>query len=85
MNIHDWLTEWNDEALLADGFDDAIIGIGQRCGSDPVVVYDTDKIISMLIEKGMDESEAQEYFDFNILGSYVGPGTPMYITKFKEE
>ena len=29
------------DALIVDGFDDAIIGIAERYGMNPVVLYDT--------------------------------------------
>jgi len=76
----EWIEEFNPEALLADGFDDAIIGICERFGNDPVVAYDKDKCINILVQRdGMSYEEAVEYFDFNVLGAYVGKGTPVYI------
>jgi hypothetical protein len=70
------------EILLADGFDDCVIGVVERCGCDPYLVYDTQKIIQKLIAESdgeMDYHDAQEYFDFNIGGAWVGDGTPGYI------
>jgi len=61
--------------LFADGFDEAIIGVEERAG---VVAYDIDKIIEILMRE-MTEDEAVEYFEFNILGAYVGEKTPVYI------
>jgi len=65
--------------LFADGFDEAIIGVEERAG---VVAYDIDKIIEIL-SRDMTEDEAIEYFDFNIIGAYVGERTPIYINKFR--
>ncbi len=65
--------------LTADGFDDAIIGIGERCGQTPLVVYSVEKAIGILMNQGMNYEEAQEYFDFNVLGSWMGEGTPMWV------
>jgi len=68
--------------LLATGFDDAIIGIGSRCGQPDVVVYDTGKIIDTLMQRdGMEEDEAWEHFDFNIQGAWVGDNTPMFVRR----
>jgi hypothetical protein len=61
--------------LFADGFDEAIIGVEERAG---VVAYDIDKIIEILMRE-MTEDEAVEYFEFNILGAYMGEKTPVYI------
>jgi hypothetical protein len=47
--------------LFADGFDDAIIGVAERIGMEPVVAYDTNKIIEIL-SRDMTEDEAVEYF-----------------------
>lgn len=66
--------------IRACGLDDAIIGVGQRCGDVNVIVYDSQKIVDILVERdGMDREEAWEYFEFNILGAYVGESTPMYL------
>lgn len=65
--------------LFADGFDDAIIGIAERAGMEPVVAYDIHKIIEILA-RTMPEDEAVEYFEFNILGAYMGERTPVFIS-----
>ena len=73
-----------DDLLLADGFDDAIIGICERAGSNNVVAYDTDECIRILMEMNeWDREEAIENFDFNVKGSYVGEGTPVFISKIE--
>tara|TARA_R110002020_G_scaffold7161_3_gene30309 strand:+ start:4126 stop:4386 length:261 start_codon:yes stop_codon:yes gene_type:complete len=66
-------------ALFADGYDDAIIGV--ELDYEPRVVYDQNKIIDILMADGMTDEEAQEFFDFNIAGSYVGQQTPIYVQK----
>ena len=71
--------------FLADGFGDAIIGVGERSGSDNVVVYDADHCLKILVGDGMTYDEAQEYFSFNTLGAYVGEGTPMFVWKMTEQ
>jgi len=53
--------------LKADGFDEAIIGIGQRCGQPDLIAYDYDKCIEIL-ERDMTYDEAIEYFEFNVVG-----------------
>jgi hypothetical protein len=78
-------TERNVKMLLADGFDDAIIGVATRCGEEPVVCYDRRHCIEILMQQGMNEEEAEEYFSFNTEGAWVGPQTPMYIEKMTRE
>ena len=64
MDIREQIAEFNSEILFCDGFDEAIIGVAERIGNNPIVAYDTEKIIEILVEKdGMSYEEALEYFD----------------------
>jgi hypothetical protein len=66
----------DDMPLKADGFDEAIIGMSLNNLS---LIYDHEKIITILmVRDGMTREEAYEFFDFNILGAYVGDRTPIY-------
>ena len=80
MNIRKEITEkYPDETFLfADGFDDAIIGIGSKF----LVCYDQDKCIEIL-SKDMTHEEAGEYFWYNVEGSHMGEKTPRFIKRFK--
>lgn len=73
--------EWDTELLfLSDAeFDEAIIGVAERIGQGPVVAYDTTKLVEIL-SRSMSVDEAYEFFDYNILGAYVGDKTPLFIT-----
>lgn len=76
------ISDMNPEAIIYDGYDDAIIGMGSRINLGPVVAYDVDKIIDILVNRdGMTYEEAMEYFDFNIIGGWLGEFTPIFITK----
>jgi hypothetical protein len=79
MDIIDFIGETNPEALLLDGFDDAIIGIAQRINLGPVVAYDVEKILHILCKDGMTYEEALEYYNFNILGAWMGEFTPIFV------
>ena len=82
----EWIEIFNEEALTADGFDDAIIGIGERCGQPSLVAYDRDKCIQVLMDRdGMDYEEAVEFFDFNVAGAWMGENTPIFITRWEEQ
>lgn len=50
-----------------------------------ILCYSVDKVISKLISQGMTHEEAEEYFDFNQLGAYVGEYTPCFIIETEEE
>ena len=72
--------------LKADGFDKAVIGIGQRCGAKDIIVYDALKCINILVERdGMIFEEAREFFEFNSLGAWVGEETPMFVWNYNIE
>ena len=81
MNIRKWLAEVDEELLCADGLDDAILGVCERAGSSNVVAYDAVKCVDILMDSnGWDWDEASEYFDFNVVGAYMGDRTPVFIT-----
>ena len=69
--------------LLADGYDSAIIGYAINPVSQKnVVVYDVERILKILFERDeMSIEQAEEFFNFNIVGSYVGEQTPIYVYK----
>ena len=81
------LTEKVTEALdeesivLADGFADAFLGIGRQFDR-PIAVYSRRKCIEILMHT-MDEEDAEEYFEYNIAGSWVGESTPIYLEELE--
>ncbi len=77
------ILEEND-CLIADGFDDAIIGTCQRDG-EVIVVYDIDKCIDSLLRDGMDYQEAKDFFYYNTINCYVGEKTPIFIDTYNNE
>ena len=78
-----WESIESNELMTMDGYDDCIVGIGYRYGSEPYVVYDTNKIIDKLMKDGMSYHEATEFHEFNQSCAYVGPNTPGFIELFK--
>lgn len=66
-----------EEFLKADGFDNAIIGVDE---SSMRLIYSVQKCLDTLVEGGMAEEEAEEYFEYNVRGSYVGEKTPIWCT-----
>jgi len=92
-NLREWILERNENAMLADGFEDAIIGMAHVWRPDPpgqkramVVVYDADKCIDILMERdGMTEDGAIEYFDFNVIGGYSSANQPVYFWRYDKE
>ena len=76
--------------VLADGFDEALIGFGTRFNA-PVAIYNYDACLAKIEretregceEKAHDECdhwiEAEEYMSHNVTGAYVGDSTPIYV------
>ncbi len=83
MKKFERIIEWYpDEVFLsADGFDNALIGIAyDKIKGVHVLIYSRMKCIEILIERdGMSEDEAEEYFDYNVEGAYVGEKTPIFV------
>jgi len=72
----------NEELLMIDGFDEAIIGVCMTWHGDMMVeriVYNGNIIRDILVKEGAEEEEAQEYIDFNIIGAYMGDSTPVVV------
>jgi hypothetical protein len=68
-----------EEFLLADGFEDAFLGVAYGKMREPVACYDRKKCISILMSGGMSEEEAEEFFGFNTEDAWVGEKTPVFI------
>jgi len=66
------------EVILLDGFNDAILGLTRLSEGGVVVAYSVSKIIASLMDD-LSYEEAREHFEFNIIGSYLGPKTPVYV------
>ena len=87
------LIEQYDDLIFWDNLDEAIIGVAERINLS-VVAYDTGKILEILMrdmevdDSDLEEGEtresiqyqmALEYYEFNILGAWVGDYTPVHI------
>lgn len=82
----DFISTFNEQALLADGFEDAFLGMSEVFGRPSLATYDKDKCIEILMTRdSMTEEEAMEYFDFNVSGSWVGDSTPIYLTLWNKD
>lgn len=77
LELHELMQE-NPDMLLADGFEEAFIGVCRRFGQPPLAAYDRAKCISILA-RVMTEEEAEEFFDFNVIGAWMGEHTPVFL------
>ena len=53
-----------EDCLKLDGLNEAIVGVT----SQGYLVYDYEKIIEVFMKQGMENDEAIEFFDYNVLG-----------------
>ena len=68
-----------DDILLADGLENALLGIIEGPHHHPVACYDINKCIDIFIKDGLSHEEAIEHLNFNVLGSYMGRFTPVFL------
>ena len=59
-------------------FDEAILGVADRFGMPSVVAYDRSRVID-IIARDMPREDAEEFFEFNTIGAWVGDTTPVFI------
>jgi hypothetical protein len=65
---------YDEDFLIADGFDDAVIGVEINLMR---LIYSVSKCIEILQEH-MTEEDAIEYFEYNVSSAYVGEQTPIW-------
>ena len=74
----EYVNENAEGAVLLTGFDNCIIGVVEEFGNGNRVLYSKEKIIQKLMED-INEEEAYEYFDYNILGGSFGEQNPVFL------
>jgi hypothetical protein len=85
------INEYAEGAVLLDGLEDAIIGIVEDFGSPGrKILYSKPRILHILQERDlMTYGEAEEFYDYNILGLYAGEQNAVFldleITPIKKE
>jgi hypothetical protein len=83
------------QQVMFDDLDDAIIGIARQQTKAPLVVYDQERIVRILTERGDDrerdedeqtaEDEAWDHFSFNIQGTWAGEFTPLILERLPHD
>lgn len=69
----------DEEIIFFYGFEDAFLGFTQA-NDVWVTVYDADKCVKILMDSdGMEEEDAVEYFQYNVLGTRLGERTPLFL------
>jgi len=78
---HKDLGQQYDGVMIIDGANSALVGVGQRCGQPPIAIYSYDALVAHFVADGMDEGEAMEWIEYNIVGAWLGEGTPIVLVK----
>jgi len=74
------LDEYAEGAVLLDGLEPAIIGVVEEFGNGRRMLYSKPMIINILCTRDeMTEEEAEEFFNFNILGLYAGEQNAVFL------
>ena len=66
--------------VLCDGMEYAFLGLANQFSKPPIAVYDRERCIELLA-RDMTYEEAVEYFEYNVIGAWVGEQTPMFLTR----
>jgi hypothetical protein len=82
-NLEQFFIENDTNGIFVDGHDNAIMGIVRKFNSYSVL-YDTLQIIENLKED-MSEEDAWEFFEFNIVGAWVGDSTPVFMVEYDKK
>jgi hypothetical protein len=74
------IDEYAEGAVLLGGLESAIIGIVEEFGNGRRILYSKPKILSILCERdSMTMEEAEEFYDYNILGLYAGEQNAVFL------
>ncbi len=83
--MNEWVEQNCPEALLADGFEEALVGFGCQYTGSIVAVYDISKCLKILEDRdGMSRETAEEFLHFNTLSAWCGKHTPIFMTPMEE-
>ena len=83
----DWMDTHVEEYLRLEpreDFDPCVVGVARRF-NDTVLVYDIGKVLDMFVAQGMTEEEADEHFEYNVIGGWLGEGTPIFLVPVSDD
>ena len=70
----------DEKMVKADGFEDAIIGVGGRINMPEVLIYSYNKCVKILMKRdNFTHEEAIDWMNYNVVGSWVGETTPIFV------
>jgi hypothetical protein len=85
-DIEAYLQDIDQTVLLADGFDEAFIGVSQRINEPLLAVYSYPQMVETLMFRDeMTYEEAEEYLEYNVIGAWVGEQTPLIVRPMHQQ
>ena len=81
--IAQWARDEGIELIFYDPpehFDHAIVGLVRGHGQEWAVVYDEAMVLKSMAA-GSDAETAEEWFEFNTIGAYLGEATPRFLNR----
>jgi hypothetical protein len=71
-----------DNILLADGFENAFMGLMSHNGHTVAVYSRWDCILELQRKNDWTWTDSEEYFNFNVECAYVGDYTPVFMDRY---
>ena len=68
-----------EQPVASPEFDAAIVGVIERFGQPRILCYDYTKVLKILCKQGMSAEDAVEWYEFNIIGAWMGDETPCFL------
>jgi len=84
--IHNMALKWDGGIITADDLEKAFVGLAQVSPRRALAVYDRERVLKRLADtfEPVDEDDdvetmAIEWYEYNVIGSWVGPKTPVFM------
>ena len=87
MDLPEIIADLYPDCLAMDPgetYDGCIMGVVHAFGKEPCIAYNYEKVLARLVGFGMSQEEAVEFFEFNVVGAYMGESTPVFVETFCE-
>jgi hypothetical protein len=76
------IDSYAEGAVILTGLEDCIVGVVEEFGNGKRLLYDKNRILTKLMETHqMTSEEAEEYYDYNILGLYAGEQNAVFLDR----
>lgn len=73
-----------EESLILNKHEDALVGVATRCGQPLLAVYDRDLLVQSFIKnEGISHERAEEWVCVNIEGGWNGDKTPLILERIE--